>query len=275
MASIFKKLLVILKQPFPDTSNPADTLKTSFRIGAFIFLFLLIFQPFGLATSGSKIWLYAFVFGLITFSVTLVFDLLMFYVIRIDRSIANWTFGKWLIEVLILIFLIGCANYVFVVYYFNFSHNWINFLTSIFSALLLGIFPIFLGGAIHLNKQNQKNSKIAKSIHTHQHHSDINISIEHINSMHILYIESMQNYLRIWYIEDEKVESKIIRNTLKNIQKILEETDILRCHRSFLVNTNYIKRVEGNAQGLKLFLDHLENEYVPVSRNYIHLFDRD
>jgi DNA-binding LytR/AlgR family response regulator len=39
-----------------------------------------------------------------------------------------------------------------------------------------------------------------------------------------------------------------------------------RCHRSYLVNLNYIRHISGNATGYKLHLEGV-NDLIPVSRN--------
>jgi DNA-binding LytR/AlgR family response regulator len=48
-------------------------------------------------------------------------------------------------------------------------------------------------------------------------------------------------------------------------------TEIIRCHRSYLVNLMAVNRVDGNAQGLKLsFSKSLAMTHiVPVSRSFI------
>jgi len=43
---------------------------------------------------------------------------------------------------------------------------------------------------------------------------------------------------------------------------------ILRCHRTFIVNTNYIKEIQGNSQGYKLYFEMLDFPAL-VSQKYI------
>ena len=59
-------------------------------------------------------------------------------------------------------------------------------------------------------------------------------------------------------------------NTLHmSLQQVkLPNFHIIRCHRSFVVNLDHVIEVGGNAQGLKLHLNMLE-DYIPVSRKYI------
>ncbi|PKD43724.1 hypothetical protein CWD77_09195 [Rhodohalobacter barkolensis] len=82
------------------------------------------------------------------------------------------------------------------------------------------------------------------------------------------------NYVE-FYLKDEQknINRYIKRNTLKRIEKQLRPfKNVIRVHRSFLINIDYITSVQGNAQGYRLTIDGLE-EVIPVSRSYIHSFD--
>jgi DNA-binding LytR/AlgR family response regulator len=64
-----------------------------------------------------------------------------------------------------------------------------------------------------------------------------------VNPSEITYIEGMKNYLSINTI-NQKI---IIHNTMSNLEEELKSySDILRIHKSFFVNKNYIKEIEGN-----------------------------
>ena len=52
---------------------------------------------------------------------------------------------------------------------------------------------------------------------------------------------------------------------LKNIESQLDNTLVVRCHRSFMVNINAITHVEGNTNGYRLSIRDTEVT-VPISR---------
>jgi TRAP-type C4-dicarboxylate transport system permease small subunit len=52
----------------------------------------------------------------------------------------------------------------------------------------------------------------------------------------LLYIESADNYIVIHYTEVGVLSKKMIRNSLKNIEAIVQPFNCLRCHRSYIVN---------------------------------------
>ena len=85
-----------------------------------------------------------------------------------------------------------------------------------------------------------------------------------------LFVQSDGNYLEVYFLDDEKPQKHLLRNTLVHAESILQEyfPPLIRCHRSFIVNLDQIKKVDGNAQGLVLKMKAGE-EKVPVSRKYI------
>lgn len=90
----------------------------------------------------------------------------------------------------------------------------------------------------------------------------------------ILYIESVANYLSIWYLKNGELMQKRIRNTLKNVEQFLADYPfLLHCHRAFLVNTRFITHVEGNAAGCQLHLFSI-NHTIPVSKANIDALKR-
>ncbi|MCH5682870.1 LytTR family transcriptional regulator [Niabella sp. W65] len=71
-----------------------------------------------------------------------------------------------------------------------------------------------------------------------------------------------------WEANDQ-LQSTLLRNTLTNIaDQVSDAAHIYRTHRSWLVNVQRVARVNGNAQGLKLSVE-LMDQQVPVSRSNI------
>ena len=79
----------------------------------------------------------------------------------------------------------------------------------------------------------------------------------------------MQNYVTVWFLKDGKLTKEMLRATIASVEEKFAGTDVIRCHRSFLVNVDCIEKVSGNAQGLRLQLKGLSEMEVPVSRSFI------
>ena len=90
----------------------------------------------------------------------------------------------------------------------------------------------------------------------------------------IILIRAADNYIELFYEREGSLQRHTIRNTLKNAEMILQDFDYLfRCHRSFIINVNYLKEIQGNSQGYRLYFEKLDF-YAAVSQNYIPEFEK-
>lgn len=79
--------------------------------------------------------------------------------------------------------------------------------------------------------------------------------LEKINFSDILFAEAMENYVAI-YSADKKL---IIHSTLKSLFESLPTADFIQPHKSYIVNMNCIKSIEGN-------ILNIDKYQVPVSK---------
>ncbi|TYP98810.1 LytTR family transcriptional regulator [Tenacibaculum adriaticum] len=87
-----------------------------------------------------------------------------------------------------------------------------------------------------------------------------------IDQRDIFYIKSSNNYIEVKYLNSEREpQMKLIRCTLAEAYKQLPF--FLKSHRSYLVNPNKIKSVEGTQKKATLQLKNLQEE-IPVSKSY-------
>jgi DNA-binding LytR/AlgR family response regulator len=69
-------------------------------------------------------------------------------------------------------------------------------------------------------------------------------------------------------MNDNTLRHKLIRLSLKQLEIQLENfSQIKRCHRSYLVNTQHISSIDGNARSLTIQLDNVATS-IPVSRSF-------
>ena len=88
-----------------------------------------------------------------------------------------------------------------------------------------------------------------------------------INSIAFLAATSADNYIKLFYVENNKLKTSIIRSTLKKAEEnSLMFSNIFRCHRTALINLTHVEKVNGTAQGYRLKIAFMLEE-IPVSRN--------
>lgn len=90
-----------------------------------------------------------------------------------------------------------------------------------------------------------------------------------IKQQDILYLKGADNYVTIYYNDQQKLEHLMLRSTLKQLEEELKPFNIIRCHRSFMANMDHIKLIEKQNDGLTIRLDHTQLTEVPVSKTYI------
>ncbi len=84
----------------------------------------------------------------------------------------------------------------------------------------------------------------------------------------LLYIQSANNYLEIHYLKEGLPNKQLIRNSIKAIEAIFTGSKIIRCHRSFMVNTSQIELAKKVGSSYQLQLKNLENTQISVSKSY-------
>ncbi len=84
----------------------------------------------------------------------------------------------------------------------------------------------------------------------------------------IYYIESQDNYVKIWYELEGRLTSYMLRCRTQQMEKMLEGTDIHRCHRSYFVNFNKVTVLNHGSGKASVTLSHPDVRQIPVSKTY-------
>ncbi len=287
----------ILRQPYPfgEKSN-LRLLIQSIGEGTFIALFLILFQPLGVSEwhDPNKFW-YLTCYGLITALCGLVLRLVIFKSFPKYYSEATWNVGKEILSILLLILMITVVNMFFSRFAFNLNISLKSFFWMLIGVMIIGIFPATFGvmlnyiiqlkkyaqpivlqhhtSEIDLNQQNHEdNSPIKEPIRLKLIAENEKDSIE-LTSDALYFIESSDNYSTIYYEKQGKLQKELLRSSLTRLEGQIASENIVRCHRSFIVNLDKVEKVTGNAQGYKLHLVAPEL-LVPVARKYTEVVER-
>ncbi|GGE13137.1 hypothetical protein GCM10010831_13200 [Psychroflexus salis] len=200
----------------------------------------------------------------------------------------NWTIGK---EFSLILFVLCIISFLIsIMLYSSGSENY-NFSNLIFETMLItlgiGIFPVLILVLFEQYQHQKKQFKKAAALNVSlQLKKDINQDLDSSNtslllksdkgkielqlsSLDLAYVQSDGNYVEIYYFNQGQIQKKLIRNTLKNIERILPSQIFIRCHNRFVINGNFIQKVEGNARNLNLYLKETPNK-IPVSRSKVN-----
>jgi tetratricopeptide (TPR) repeat protein len=87
-----------------------------------------------------------------------------------------------------------------------------------------------------------------------------------LNLRHLCYIAAEDNYSRLFLLEGGVLREKLLRITLKGIGQQIDDPDIVRCHRSYMINLAMPFEVKGDSSGYYLTSNDFRGK-IPISRS--------
>lgn len=271
-----------LDRPFPLQEAGHNKYIHNFLFAAFIYLFLLIFQPFGISDIQHYKAVYLLGFFLITFIISLLSEWLLPLIFRTAFNPENWTIKKVLFLSLWHILSITFFNWLYnstVGKDITEQHSLLDFL---WITMTVGFFPsvfFVMYAERHLSSKHQRLAqKMTQRLHAPKEgkadRQALRIMGENNNDKlviepdHLICIRSEGNYAHVFYLEEESLKKRLIRNSLSNLfEQLNDHGEFKRCHRSYIVNLNKVEQVSGNARNYNLHINALEFT-IPVSRNF-------
>jgi hypothetical protein len=271
-------MLKILNKPYPFSEDLKYNTKVIFFISIGIFVFLWLFQPFDIGSLDVKKKYYLMVgFAIITFFTLSIYLLFIPSLFPKKFSSAVWTIKKeigWNLWILFTI-LVGY-------FFFTNSLGVMKFdFYMVIKMVLTAILPITVMIIINHNKMLRSHVKKADELnrqlkeHKQNQEKVINFKSDYqkdslaIKINTLLIIRSADNYIEVFWKDGEVIKNQMVRCSITMAEEVVKEYKyIFKCHRSFIVNINYIDRFEGNSQGYKLFFENIGFP-IPVSKNLV------
>ena len=85
-----------------------------------------------------------------------------------------------------------------------------------------------------------------------------------------LFAESEGNYVSVHYLDNTAAKQTMLRTSMKNVVATLcANSEIMQCHRAYIVNLRHVESVEGRSSGIGLKLRYC-GTIVPVSKSYVN-----
>lgn len=255
--------------------QPAVKWRLALWVGVFLGLFMLAFQPFGVSNYDPNFHInIEFVLTMLVFSamISMVLAANEFWLRPLlVREPAMHSMLAWLAWIYLLTgstaFLVYNAFGSFHDFYWQ---SWLGFVRDVGMVIS---FPI-AGFWFHLRHQvlqsryvSLKSSAPASSGRLMTFTSDNGKDQLVVSSDDVLFLESEDNYVTVNFIEGEQHRTHLLRSSLKRLEDMMDEPNLVRCHRSFIVNLGRVASCRGNRHGLHLKLRGMSG-MVPVSRSY-------
>lgn len=285
-------MLDFLNKPYPFSFQPKRRLKQIIPVSIGVFLFAIIFKPFGLESNPHYIKESA-IGTFICAVIALITTVLIPYFAKGCFNESKWTLKNNLVWVCIMIIIFISLMYFSYAIYYKQTITWNSYFKSCVSALKFGIpigLIVNLVNQYYLQKKHLKevisiNRKLKTFANIHEDETNqlhdaalklIEYNIDRINKVqfavhNLVYVEALGNYVTIAYQQDGN-KKITVRDTISNIEQKVETSELFyKPHRSYLVNMKNIENVTGDSQGLKIHLKGFD-QIIPVSRNKIKEF---
>ena len=85
----------------------------------------------------------------------------------------------------------------------------------------------------------------------------------------IVFIKSEENYVQIHYLDHSKPKKFVLRSSMRALEGQMAHHGLVRCHRSYFINPEYIKMIRKENYGV-VCAELTEESYepIPISRKY-------
>lgn len=244
--------------------------------------FINIYQPFGSSTwlvnsSPMSFFLYSSLIVLIGF-VVIAMSRVVMYIWNQRQRIVYIQYCVW---VFVEILFMAIFFTMIVISISPETNALIAFKDAIFNTILILLIPYLLCfmyfSWIEKNKELEARDGLtpvdssARMIDFYDERQVLRLSVIKSN---VLYIEAADNYVCIYYKKRGGISRYMLRNTLKALEEYLADIDIVRCHRSYMVNLEYVSVIRRQREGIFLELSLPNVQEIPLSPRYSDKVDK-
>ncbi len=262
--------MISLNKTIAYTKNWKHTLLIAFLLGAVFALLLITLEPFDSNTNFSYKNLILSGYGLCVLLPILVLHPVENYVYKMLTN--RWFVLNeciYITSTLFTIFVFSFFYHFFVISGLpSFTHQliWV-FIKSYGIPFIPLIVPLWLYlrskyGQIEVPDYKAENTKKLRKITINGVNKTETLTLFESD---FVFAKAQQNYVDLYFNTEKGMQQKTFRSTLSNINKQLPKA--WQIHRSYLVNLDYIKTVEGNARKRFVRLTNTE-ETIPISQLY-------
>lgn len=242
----------------------------------FALVFINIYKPFSssnwYAVSEFKFFVFSSLIILTGVLVVVLSRIVMYYWGR-KHAISIYGYGVWIV---LEIFFMSLFYTIYTLVlnpereYLNvFKESAIN--TSLVLLLPYSVLHFYFSyqekeRQLRLLEENRAEAAMKQTVFSfYDEKNELRLSVKRNN---LLYLESADNYVCIWYLNKGLLTKFMLRNSLKAIEESLMDTNVLRCHRSFMVNFDQVKVIRREKDGVYLELDIEKVPDIPISKTY-------
>ncbi len=202
----------------------------------------------------------------------------------------KWTLLSELTGLTVLVFIVGVINYflrnVVSTSYTGFDIT--DLAEDVVNTYLVGIVPLSALTMLNFfylindneNKAWLSNILLEKSKEEAKEKNWEQIEISSTNDRitidtnALCFVKAEGNYTEFHILYNGSIKKEVKRIPMKLVEEQCEaHKNLVRIHRSYLVNIDYVKSVKGNALGYQINIENYKG-HIPVARSYINRFNK-
>ena len=242
---------------------------------AFFFAFIFIYEPFGFVeffTVGGSTWpfhllMLSCIFAGVLAITRLIFSSLYKYIPFKWWHYVVWCFGEVLVTSLFF------ALYTSLFYLKSGGMPYFNALPYCFKILVMtSVYPYLISILLRIIQNKVKALEDAGKepedtlVKFYDEHKRLKLTIA---PEAILYVSADANYIKIHYLEGERVRVYQLRNSMKSFEADARKHGLVRCHRSYYVNPRHVKVLSRDKEGI-IYTEFIREGVgrIPVSKQY-------
>ncbi|NER10096.1 transcriptional regulator, LytTR family [Muriicola jejuensis] len=285
--AVFPSIKKFLQTPYPFYFRGRSLLYFGLIIFFLALFFNYFFIPFNVNSAEHK--MDYFWICVLHSLMPLAILLLMYPYIHFSPTLdEHWNIGRELVFLCAFLLLIGIGQFLIRDLIFDNPNNWSwGYLREeVSNTFLVGILLVGLIVSVNFNRLNaryirdaqelersrlleaRKKDKSVIPIETQVKMDNFDLEVEKF-----IFAKAEGNYLTIHLNKEGQPVKMLKRISISDFEQQAQAIDnIIRTHRSYVVNLSFLRHVKGNAQGFQLSLEHCAQE-IPVSRNMIPAFE--
>jgi hypothetical protein len=258
----------------------------------FALVFINIYAPFGVDTwlnvNEYQLFLYSSIVILIGMLVIVISRILMYMLTR-RKSIRFGEYALWIVGEILSMALVYAVIQRF------FLHGEEDFIMIVWNTVRITAFIILLPYVIYWLYLSFKDKYILLEKMSLSHPAEADMYIDKRQSgaysmipfrdekgimrfsikwEDLFYLEAADNYVIIHYLDGTKPSKYMIRTTLKRIEQEFPGANLVRCHRSYMVNFDNVKVIRKEKEGLMINFESTSHITVPISKTYVDVLIR-
>lgn len=255
-------------------------LETVLFVALFSFLFMALYKPFSATAWFGFQPLAKFVWTLLFYLVAILMMLgskYLFHLFHARRGLTMRTYLSWIgVEFILIALLYVLFTSVIEGAEKMMTAGWVLrviLCVSLILAIPYALITLYMSyrekneelNLMKLNRATEQEPEGSRLLHLCDNNGTLKMSVD-VDTLY--YVESQDNYVRVYYELEGKLVSYMLRCKTQTIEEMLAGTSLIRCHRSHIVNLHKIKLYKKEHDHAKIFLTHPSAKPIPVSKSY-------